>query len=189
MNESEALHFSQPISRKMLLPYGILVGMKKILLAVSFVAIGGAAVFLAFWLWRNSSIAERFLPEDTIVYASITNIREAGRNWQESRLGKAIAESPRREVYLRLVERADKTIESLIGADPKPLARQLTRDAAIAMFPLPGGDRGLGIIAYVDRPDELGKYVEQQIDPGWRRRDPSLKKSVISEKRFYVLHI
>lgn len=161
----------------------ILDAMKKVILGASVVAILGAGIFLGFWFWRIRTVAERIFPEDTIVYVSISDIRQAERNWNESHLGKAIAESPRRDVYRRLGERLSQSVESLIGADPRPLTEQMTRDAAVAVFPLPSGRRGLGVVAYAADPEDVKAFIEQKLDPGWRRRDPSLKKGIATYDR------
>lgn len=154
--------------------------MKKAALVAMALLILGAGVFLAVRSWRMRTFSERVFPEDTIVYAQVADLRQAGHEWSESQLGKAIAESPRKEVYRRLGERLAQSVESLIGADPRPVMRQFTRDAAIAILPLPSGRRGLGFAAYASDPSELRQYVEQKVDPGWLRRDPSLRRTSAS---------
>ena len=99
--------------------------MKKAALVVLGLLIVGAGVFLAIRSWRMRTFSERVFPEDTIVYAQVADLRQAGHGVERSQLGKAIAESPRRDVYVRLGERLAQSVESLIGADPRPVLHRI----------------------------------------------------------------
>lgn len=152
---------------------------KTVVASILFLLMGGAGYFL-FHQWRVRTFSERVFPGDTFLYFEMPSIREAKADWPETRLGKALAESPRRETYARLGDRLATSVESLIGADLRPLLQQFTGDASAGMFALPNGRRGLGISLYAKDPEAVRKYLEQKLDPGWRRRDPALRKETVS---------
>src|SRR5262245_5380820 len=148
--------------------------MRRALFIILVLAALGAGIFFYLRHIRARTFAERLFPQDTILFIDISNTQEVGSAFMSSDLGKAIEQSPRKGVYRRLGERIALSAETIIGADLRPFFAQSTGRVSAAIFPVASGRRGLGIAAYAKDEKELRKYLEQTLDPAWRRRDPGL---------------
>ena len=116
--------------------------MKKALAAVFIVALVSAGIFFAVfrgWFWRPHG--ERPFPEDTILYLSLDNIERARKNLENTIVWKQLINSPRKDKYQKLIQRAFSSFESTSGFDLRPVLDQFNGEVSIGLFPLPEGER------------------------------------------------
>src|SRR5262245_31730091 len=130
--------------------------MKKALAAVFIVALVSAGIFFAFFRGLLSRpYSERLFPEDTILYVSLDNIERARKNLEKTTLWKQISNSPRKDQYQKLVQRAFSSFESASGFDLRPVFDQFKGEVSVAFFPLPEGQGSAGLIAKVKDDDKF----------------------------------
>src|SRR5262245_11741312 len=157
--------------------------MKKALAAVFIVALVSAGIFFALFrglLWRP--LGERLFPENTILYISLDNIERARKNLEKTTIWKQLSNSPRKDKYQKLVQRAFTSFESASGFDLRPVFDQFKGEVSIALFPLPDGEGSAGLVARLKDDNQFREFLEQHIDPAVKRRFPEVKKTQYSHE-------
>ena len=152
--------------------------MKKALAAVFIVALISAGIFFA--VFRGllvRPIGERLFPEDTVLYISLDNIERARKNLEQTTVWKQLSNSPRKNKYQRLIQRAFSSFESAAGFDLRPVFDQFNGEVSIALFPLPEEQGSAGLVARVKDDGKFREFLEQHVDPAVKRRFPEVKKS------------
>jgi hypothetical protein len=155
--------------------------MKKALAAVFIIALLAAGIFFAVFrglFWRP--MGELLFPEDTVLYISLDNIERAEKNLQKTTVWKQISNSPRKDKYQKLIQRAISSFESASGFDLRPILDQFNGEVSVALFPLPEGEGSAGLVARVKDDDKFRDFLEQHVDPAVKRRFPEIKKSQFS---------
>ena len=115
--------------------------MKKALAAVFIIALLAAGIFFAVFrglFWRP--MGELLFPEDTVLYVSLDNIERAEKNLEKTAVWKQLSNSPRKDKYQKLIQRAFSSFESASGFDLRPVLDQFNGEVSVALFPLPEGE-------------------------------------------------
>jgi hypothetical protein len=157
--------------------------MRKALAAVFLVALVSAGIFFAVFrgmFWRP--MGERLFPQDTVLYISLDNIERAQKNLEKTTVWKQISNSPRKDKYQKLIQRAFSSFESASGFDLRPVLDQFNGEVSIGLFPLPEGEGSAGLVAKVKDDDKFREFLEQHVDPAVKRRFPEIKKSQYSHE-------
>ncbi len=155
--------------------------MKKALAVIFIVALISAGIFFAVfrgWFWRP--LGERVFPENTILYVSLDNIERARKNLENTTVWKELSNSPRKDKYQKLIQRAFSSFESTSGFDLRPMLDQFNGEVSIGLFPLPEGEGSAGLVVKVKDEGKFREFVEQHVDPAVKRRFPEIKKSQYS---------
>ncbi|HEY7161423.1 MAG TPA: DUF3352 domain-containing protein, partial [Acidobacteriota bacterium] len=157
--------------------------MKKALAAVFIVALVSAAIFFGVFrglFWRP--MGERLFPQDTVLYISLDNIERAQKNLEKTTVWKQLSNSPRRDKYQKLIQRAFSSFESASGFDLRPVLDQFNGEVSVGLFPLPEGEGSAGLVANVKDDNKFREFLEQHLDPAVKRRFPEIKKSQYSHE-------
>jgi hypothetical protein len=152
--------------------------MRKVVLGVLLLVVvaGGAYVLSRFWGRLFPPFPEKIFPENTLVYGYIHDLNQARKGVRQTLLWKNLDRSSSLSLD-RQLDRAFVMVENTTGIDIRPLLDQMTGDAAVGIFPVPDGRRGGAFQAYVADETKTRELIEQDIDPGLRRRMPDLKKT------------
>ncbi len=152
--------------------------MKKALIALLILVLAGAGVYW-FFFYSDRNYPEKILPQNTAVYLFFSGADQTHKKGAETLLWKKIATSPRKKLYQFHLDRLMSFTESVAGVDPRPLLSQFTREIAVAAVPITDVQAG-AMIAYVRKEKQAQEFLEMKLDPGLKRRIPSLRKAPLT---------